>query len=64
MSEDIRLAVRVRHRSGTDVVWIEPLKSRAIGTFEFSEGADGWVEILARDSRGQVVSDAVRFERR
>jgi hypothetical protein len=62
--EDLRFAVRVRHRSGTDLVWVEPHKSRAIGTFDFAEGSDGWVEILARDSRGQVVADAVRFERR
>jgi PKD repeat protein len=61
---DLRFAVRVRHRGGTDVVWVEPLQSRAIGAFEFSEGTDGYVEILARDSRGQVLADAVRFERR
>jgi hypothetical protein len=59
--EDLRFAVRVRHRGGTDVVWVEPQKSRAIGTFEFGEGTDGFVEILAKDSRGQVVADAVRF---
>jgi PKD repeat protein len=60
---DLRFAVRVRHRGGTDVVWVEPLKNRAIGTFEFTEGADGYVEILSRDSRGQVVADAVQFRR-
>jgi len=59
--EDLRFAVRVHHRGGTDVVWIEPLKSRSIGTFDFAEGTDGYVEILARDSRGQVIADAVRF---
>ena len=62
--EDVGFSVRIRHRSGTEVLWIEPFKSRTIGTFEFSEGSDGWVEILARGSRGQVVADAVRFERR
>jgi hypothetical protein len=61
--EDLRFAVRVRHRSGTDLVWVEPLQNRAIGTYEFSEGTDGFVEILAKDSRGQVVADAVRFVR-
>ncbi len=61
---DLRFAVRVRHRGGTDVVWVEPLKNRSIGLFEFSEGTDGFVEILARDSRGQVIADAVRFDRR
>ena len=61
---DLRFAVRVRHHGGTEVVWVEPLKSRAIGTFEFAEGTEGYVEILARESRGQVIADAVRFERR
>lgn len=59
--EDLRFAVRVHHRRGTDVVWVEPLRSRDIGTFEFAEGTDGWVEILAREARGQVMADAVRF---
>jgi len=59
--EDLRFAVRVRHRTGTDVVWVEPLKSRAIGTFDFAEGTDGFVEILSKESRGQVVADAIRF---
>ncbi|HVE41268.1 MAG TPA: PKD domain-containing protein [Planctomycetota bacterium] len=61
---DIRFAVRVRHRGGTSLVWMEPLKDLRIGAFDFAEGTDGWVEILARDSRGQVVADAVRFERK
>jgi hypothetical protein len=64
VAADIRFAVRVRHRAGTSIVWVEPLKDRRIGTFDFAEGSDGWVEILARDSRGQVVADAVRFERK
>lgn len=61
--DDVRFAVRVRHRAGTEVVWVEPLKDRRVGTFEFAEGTEGWVEILSRDSRGQVVADAVRFDR-
>ena len=59
-----RFAVRVRHRGGEDTVWVRPLESRAIGTFEFDEGRDGYVEILAGSSEGIVVADAVRFERR
>jgi len=58
---DLKFAVRVHHRTGTDVVWVEPLKSRAIGTFDFAEGTDGFVEILSKESRGQVVADAIRF---
>jgi hypothetical protein len=53
--------VRVRHRRGETVVRIKPDKSRLIGTFEFDEGTDGYVEILAGGSIGQVVADAVVF---
>lgn len=62
--EDVRFAVRVCHRRGTDTVWVEPLKDRSIGTFEFAEGKDGYVEIVAQGARGIVVVDAVRFDRK
>jgi hypothetical protein len=32
-----------------------------LGTFEFDEGGDGYVQFLAAGSRGQVLADAVRF---
>ncbi|MFW6161599.1 MAG: PKD domain-containing protein [Planctomycetota bacterium] len=57
-----RFDVRVRHRGGDSVVRIRPGRSRAIGTFEFEEGADGFVEIRAEGSRGLVIADAVVFE--
>ncbi len=60
---DPRLRVRVRHRGGSATVWVEPLKSRTIGTFELNEGRDGYVQIEAVGSRGLVVADAVRFRR-
>ena len=41
--------------------WIEPQPTRKIGTFRFEEGKDGYVEILAEGSTGQVIADAVRF---
>lgn len=41
--------------------WLEPQPSRKIGTFRFEEGKDGFVEILAEGSTGQVIVDAVRF---
>ncbi len=61
--EDVRFAVRVRHRQGAKVVWVEPLKSRAIGTFEFHEGNDGYVQLETKGSTGMVVADAVHFKR-
>lgn len=53
---------RVHDRDGTEDVWAEPLKSREIGTFEFDEGTEGYVEILAGGATGPVVADAVDFE--
>ena len=41
--------------------WLEPQISRKIGTFEFEEGNDGYVEILSEGSTGQVIVDAIRF---
>lgn len=41
--------------------WYEPQPSRKIGTFEFEEGNDGYVEILSEGSTGQIIIDAVRF---
>jgi len=58
---DVRFAVRIRHKSGEEQRWIEPARSRVIGTFEFEEGADGFVEILAAGSTGQVLADALTF---
>lgn len=61
--EEVRFAVRVRHKHGLETVWIQPLESRRIGSFEFAEGTEGYVEILAEGASGLVVADAVRFER-
>jgi hypothetical protein len=95
--EERRFAVRVRHKKGTETVWMEPkrwkrvgkedvaqflidydpdqINPRAgqaaleprpcmvIGTFDFDEGTDGFVEILAEGSRGQVPADAVIFKK-
>ncbi len=56
-----RFAVRVQHKHGVERLWMEPARSRLIGQFEFEEGEDGFVEVLAEGSRGQVLVDAVRF---
>ena len=60
---EIRFSVRVRHRDGTDTIQVKPLASLAIGTFEFDEGTDGYVEVHAGGSHGPVVADAIRFRR-
>lgn len=56
-----RFAVRVKHKHGDERLWMEPARSRLIGQFEFEEGEEGFVEVLAEGSRGQVIVDAVRF---
>lgn len=75
--EELRFAVRVKHKNGIETVWMEPKRSRVIGiwehmtpnptkvvgTFEFNEGTDGFVEILAEGSKGQVPADAVVFKK-
>jgi len=75
--EDVSFAVRIKHKNGIDTVWMEPKKSRVIGiwdhmipnptkmigTFEFNEGTDAFVEILAEGSKGQVPADAVIFKK-
>jgi hypothetical protein len=58
---DAKFQVRVRYSSGVDVITVQPSRSRHIGEFEFEEGTDGLVEILAEDSTGLVVADAVVF---
>jgi hypothetical protein len=54
--------VRVKHKYGADIVWAEPLDSLIIGTFDFHEGTDGYIEIMASDSMGPIVADAVIFK--
>jgi hypothetical protein len=58
-----RFTVRVVSKSGEQTIWIEPSKSREIGTFEFFEGMDGYVDVLAEGSTGQVLVDTIVFER-
>jgi len=55
--------VRVRHREGDSIVKLAPANSRTIGTFDFNEGTDGFVEILSEGSKGLVIADAVHFRR-
>lgn len=55
--------VKVRSRAGLQTIRMNPDRSRVLGTFSFSEGGDGYVEILADGSKGQVFADAVHFHR-
>jgi PKD repeat protein len=52
------------YRGQKSWAWLEPQPSRKIGTFQFEEGVDGFVEIHAGGSTGQVIVDAVRFLKR
>jgi hypothetical protein len=49
------------HRGQDRWQWLEPQPSRKVGEFRFEEGRDGFVEIIAAGSTGQVIADAVRF---
>jgi len=57
----VEFDVRVRCTSGDQLVRVRPNRSRHVGTFQFDEGADGFVEIRAGGSKGLVVVDAVTF---
>ena len=59
--EGARFFVRVRHKDGEDALWVEPARSLVIGTFDFDEGTDGFVELTTAGSTGQVLADAVTF---
>lgn len=63
LNPDPRFAVRVRSSGGDEIIWMKPMKSKKIGTFEFEEGMDGFVEILSGGSRGQVLVDAIIFKK-
>lgn len=60
---DSRFKVRVHSKNGNEIIRMEPFNDRIIGTFEFHEGMDGFMEILAEDAKGQVLVDAVIFRK-
>jgi PKD repeat protein len=57
--------VRIRHATGEKTVrfHLQQFPDRSLGVFEFAEGTNGFVEILAKDSEGLVIVDAVVFRR-
>lgn len=58
-----RFIVHIKHKRRRTVKVMEPFYSLEIGTFEFSEGNEGFVEIWAGGSQGNVLADAVIFQR-
>jgi len=54
LNPDPYFAVRIHSKTGDKTIWVEPAKSKLIGIFEFSEGMDGYVDILSEGSKGQV----------
>ena len=58
-----RFQVQVHHVNGDSIVWVEPGRSRNIGIFTFREGTDGFVKVLAEKSQGEILADAIQFEK-
>jgi PKD repeat protein len=63
LNPEARFAVRVKSKGKDQVIWMEPSKSRFVGKFEFEEGMDGFVDVLAEGSVGQVLVDAIIFKK-
>ncbi len=57
--------VRVRHASGEEKIRFAPrqAKTRSLGSFDFAEGNEGFVEIAAKGSKGLIIADALIFRR-
>ncbi len=55
--------VRISHRYGEKILRVRPTESRTVGTFDFDEGTDGFVEIQAKGSTVPIIADALRFQR-
>jgi hypothetical protein len=59
---ECKFKVLIHHTKGDSIVWMEPRRSRIIGEFYFSEGMEGFVQVFAAGSEGEVLADAVLFE--
>jgi hypothetical protein len=57
--------VRIRDAGGEQQFRFNPrdAKTFSLGKYSFAEGSDGFVEVLAKDSTGLVVVDALIFKR-
>jgi hypothetical protein len=60
-AEDARCRVHVHHAEGDTVLWMEPGVSRRIGVFRFDQGTDGYVQVYAEGSQGEILADAIAF---
>jgi len=60
--KDCELKVWIHHAKGDSLIMVKPNKSRTIGDFYFSEGKDGFVQVYASGSKGEVIADAVEFK--
>jgi len=56
-----RFRVTINHKGGSEELWVKPGRSRTVGTFEFTDGTAGYVQLHAGGARGHVIADAVRF---
>ena len=61
--ENVRFRARVHSAAGDEWVDVQPQVSRVIGSFDFHEGSDGFVEFHAAGSSGLLIADAVEFTR-
>lgn len=59
---ECKLKVWVHHSEGDSILYLDPNQSRTIGGFNFSEGMDGFVQVFAAGSEGEVIADAIRFK--
>ena len=53
--------VLVHCADGEKTIRLKPADSRMIGSFSFKEGADGYVQLQTRNSKGLVIADAITF---
>jgi PKD repeat protein len=58
-----KFKVKVRSEKSTEEIWVKPTESLSIGKFNFSEGMDGYVDILSEGAEGQVLVDAIIFKK-
>jgi hypothetical protein len=58
-----KFLVRVHSKSGDSTILVEPTIIVKIREFEFSEGIDGFIDILSKNSTGQVLADDLIFKK-
>jgi hypothetical protein len=51
----------IHHGNGDTTIVAQPGITRDIGTFYFTEGTDGYVELHSGGAEGEVLADAVIF---